>query len=41
MTKVEKIEQEIRELNSEEVAILREWFLKYDADSSLWPQPAT
>ena len=32
MTKIEKIEQEIRELNGDELAILREWFLKYDAD---------
>ncbi|MFM9843913.1 MAG: hypothetical protein ACKVOI_13175 [Dongiaceae bacterium] len=33
MTKIEKIELEIRELNSEELAVLREWFLKYDADA--------
>ena len=33
MTKIEMIEQEIRELNSEELAVLREWFLKYDADA--------
>lgn len=32
MTRIEKIEQEIRELNGDELAILREWFLKYDAD---------
>jgi len=33
MTKIEKIEQEIRQLNNEELSVLREWFLKYDADA--------
>jgi hypothetical protein len=33
MTKIEKIEQQIRELNREELAALRDWFLAYDADA--------
>jgi hypothetical protein len=33
MTKIEKIEQQIRELNREELAALRDWFLAFDADA--------
>jgi len=36
MTRVEKIEQEIRALTSEERSALRSWFLAYDAD--IWDQ---
>lgn len=34
MTRVEKIEQEIRALTSEEMSALRSWFLVYDG--GLW-----
>ncbi len=32
MTKVEKLEREIRELNRAELAAFREWFREYDAN---------
>jgi hypothetical protein len=32
MSKVENIESQIRELSSEELAALREWFASYDAE---------
>jgi len=32
MTKIEKIEQEIRHLTPAELAAFRDWFQKYDAD---------
>ncbi len=32
MTKLEKLEREIKELHREELANLRDWFRKYDAD---------
>jgi hypothetical protein len=34
MTRIEKIEQEIRALTSEEMSALRAWFLAYDGE--LW-----
>ena len=33
MGKVEKIEQQIRELSAEEMAKLREWFAEFDAEA--------
>lgn len=33
MGKVEKIEQQIRELSPEEMAKLREWFVEFDAEA--------
>jgi hypothetical protein len=33
MTKIEKIEQEIRHLTPAELAAFRDWFQKYDADA--------
>jgi hypothetical protein len=32
MTKVQKLEQEIKKLNREELASFRDWFRKYDSD---------
>ena len=32
MTKIEKIEEEIRRLNRDELTDLRNWFREYDAD---------
>lgn len=32
MTKVEKLEREVRELNRAELAAFREWFREYDAN---------
>jgi lysyl-tRNA synthetase class I len=32
MTKVEKIEQDIRRLNRDELLAFRRWFRKYDSD---------
>ena len=32
MTRVQKLEQEIQKLGREELANLRDWFRKYDAD---------
>ena len=34
MSKVEQIESQIRELNSDELSALRRWFTEFDAD--LW-----
>ena len=31
MTKIEKLEQDVRRLGREELAIFREWFQNYDA----------
>jgi hypothetical protein len=36
MSRVEKIESQISELSSEELATLREWFIEFDA--SAWDQ---
>jgi hypothetical protein len=36
MSKVERIEGEIKELSTEELATLREWFAKFDAER--WDQ---
>ena len=36
MSRVEKIEGQIRELSSEELATLREWFMEFDA--RIWDQ---
>ncbi len=36
MSRVEKIESQIRELSSEELGALREWFIEFDA--STWDQ---
>jgi hypothetical protein len=33
MGKVEKIEQQIRELSAEELAKLRQWFAEFDAEA--------
>ena len=33
MTKLEKLEREIQELSREELANLRDWFRKYDAEA--------
>jgi len=33
MTRVERIEKDIRELSSEELAKLREWFRRFDSDA--------
>ena len=33
MTRIEKLEREIQKLNPEELAGLREWFRKYDAEA--------
>jgi hypothetical protein len=33
MTRIEKLEREIKKLSSEELANLREWFRKYDAEA--------
>jgi hypothetical protein len=33
MTKIEKIEQEIRRLTATELTAFREWFQRYDADA--------
>ncbi len=33
MTKLEKLEREIQRLGPEELAILRDWFRKYDAEA--------
>jgi hypothetical protein len=33
MTKVETLENEIAKLSSQELAVFREWFAKYDADA--------
>lgn len=33
MTRLEKLEHEIQELSPEELANLRDWFRKYDADA--------
>ena len=32
MTRVAKLEKEIRQLNRDELAALRDWFRKYDSD---------
>jgi hypothetical protein len=32
MTKVQKLENEIQQLNPDELATFRDWFRKYDAD---------
>ena len=32
MTKVEKIEQDIRKLNKDELSAFRRWFREYDSD---------
>ena len=32
MTKVEKIEQDVRKLNHDEVLAFRKWFREYDSD---------
>ena len=32
MTKVEKLENEVQQLNPDELATFRDWFRKYDAD---------
>jgi hypothetical protein len=32
MTKVEKIEQDVRELNHDELLAFRKWFREYDSD---------
>jgi len=32
MTKVEKIEQDVRELNDDELLAFRKWFREYDSD---------
>jgi hypothetical protein len=32
MTKVEKLENEVRQLNPDELAAFRDWFRKYDSD---------
>ena len=32
MTKVEKIEQEVRKLNHDELLAFRKWFREYDSD---------
>ena len=36
MTKVEKLEREVRELDRAELAAFREWFRKYDSNE--WDQ---
>jgi hypothetical protein len=36
MSRIEKIEEEIRELSAQEIAALREWFIAFDADA--WDQ---
>ena len=33
MGKIEKLEQQIRELSAQELAELRRWFVEYDADA--------
>ncbi len=33
MTKLEKLEREIQRLGSDELATLRDWFRKYDAEN--------
>ncbi len=33
MTRIEKLEREIQKLSPEELANLRDWFRKYDADA--------
>ncbi len=33
MTRIQKLEREIQKLNPEELANLRDWFRKYDADA--------
>ena len=33
MTKVEKLESEVRRLNPDELAAFRDWFRKYDSDA--------
>jgi len=33
MNRVEKIESEISELSAEEIAVLREWFLEFEASA--------
>lgn len=32
MTKVEKLEQDVRQLSREELAAFRDWFRRYDSD---------
>ncbi len=32
MTKVEKLENEVQQLNSDELAAFRDWFRRYDSD---------
>jgi hypothetical protein len=32
MTKVQKLENEVQQLNPDELATFRDWFRKYDAD---------
>jgi hypothetical protein len=32
MTKVEKLENEVQQLNPDELAAFRDWFRKYDSD---------
>ncbi len=32
MTKVEKLENEVRQLNLDELATFRDWFRRYDSD---------
>ena len=32
MTKVEKLENEVQQLNPDELASFRDWFRKYDSD---------
>ena len=32
MSKVERIEGEVKELSSEELAVFREWFARFDAE---------
>ncbi len=33
MTRIEEIESQIKELNPDELTVLRRWFLEFDADS--------
>ena len=33
MGKIERLEQEIRELSAEELSALRRWFIEYDAEA--------
>jgi hypothetical protein len=33
MTRLEKLEREIQKLGPEELAVLRDWFRKYDAEA--------